>query len=87
MWDKRDWQKFYQVAQNRRTRLRPPRPVLLSERQRMAPAEGFSMDELDAAGISLERAENLGLPVDMGRNFSFGPNIEALRGFALSSRN
>jgi len=87
MWNKRDWQMFYQVAQSRRARLRPPRPVLLSDRRMLEPTEGFSMDELDAAGISLERAENLGLPVDMGRNFSFGPNIEALRGFAISSRN
>ena len=87
MWSKRDWQLFFNVAQRRRTRLRPPRPVLLSERHRIEPTEGFSMDELDAAGISLERAENLGLPVDMGRNFSFGPNIEALRGFAFSTRN
>lgn len=86
MWSKRDWQMFYHVAKSPRARLRPPRPVLLSDRQRLEPTEGFSMDELDAAGISLERAENLGLPVDMGRNFSFGPNIEALRGFAVASR-
>lgn len=86
MWSKRDWQLFYQVAKNRRAHLRPPRPVLLSERHRLEPAEGFSLDELDAAGISLERAEHLGLPVDMGRNFSFGLNIEALRGFAFASR-
>jgi ribosomal protein L13E len=86
MWSKRDWKLFYQVARNRRAHLRPPRPVLLSDRQRLEPAEGFSLDELDAAGISLERAERLGLPVDMGRNFSFGPNIEALRGFVFSSR-
>ena len=86
MWSKRDWHLFYHVAKTPRARLRPPRPVLLSDRQRLEPTEGFSIDELTAAGISLERAENLGLPVDMGRNFSHSANIEALRGFVISSR-
>ena len=86
MWSKRDWQMFYQVAKNRRAHLRPPRPVLLSDRQMLEPANGFSLHELEAAGISLERAENLGLPIDMGRSFSYGPNVEALRGFVVASR-
>ena len=87
MWSKRDWQAYFQVAKNRRAHLRPPRPVFLSERQRLEPAEGFSLHELEAAGISLERAETLGLPIDMGRSFSFGPNVDALRGFAVASRH
>ena len=45
----------------------------------MLPAQGFSLSELDDAGVNLELAERLGLPVDAGRIGTYGPNVTVLR--------
>jgi len=50
------------------------------------PAVGFSLAELDEAGINIELAEHLGLPVDAGRIGSYAPNIFALREYARTAR-
>jgi ribosomal protein L13E len=50
------------------------------------PAAGFSLSELDDAGINLEIAERLGLPIDAVRIGAYGPNVSALRDFARSAR-
>jgi ribosomal protein L13E len=50
------------------------------------PAVGFSLSELDDAGINLEAAELLGLPVDVVRVGTYGPNVSALRDFVRSAR-
>jgi len=42
---------------------------------------------LDDAGLSIEQAENLGLPVDAGRVGSYGPNVSALREFIRATRS
>ena len=52
----------------------------------MRPAAGFSLSELDDAGISLDIAESLGLPVDASRIGVYGPNVSTLREFVRSSR-
>ena len=51
------------------------------------PTEGYSLAELDQAGLSIEQAEYLGLPVDAGRVGSYGPNVTTLREFYRSSRS
>jgi ribosomal protein L13E len=53
---------------------------------RVLPAAGFSLSELDDAHIDLELAERLGLPVDAGRMGAYGPNVTALRDFARTER-
>ena len=85
MWTRRDWHEFY-IAINKRERLMPPRPVVPVGYKRLAPAEGFSFRELDDAGITLNQAERLGLPVDAGRNNAYGPNVSMLRAFARTAR-
>jgi ribosomal protein L13E len=50
------------------------------------PAVGFSLSELDDAGINMEAAERLGLPVDAARIGAYGPNVSALREFVRSAR-
>jgi len=50
------------------------------------PAEGYSLAELDDAGLSIEQAELLGLPVDAGRVGSYGPNITNLRDYIRATR-
>ena len=50
------------------------------------PAEGYSLAELDDAGLSIEQAEILGLPVDAGRVGSYGPNITTLREYIRATR-
>ena len=81
MWDRRDWQAFFHIANRPWQRRRPPRPVAPSGANRVLPVIGFSLSELDDAGINLEIAERLGLPVDAARIGTYGPNVFALRDF------
>ena len=53
---------------------------------RVLPAAGFSLSELDDAGINLDLAERMGLPVDAGRIGAYGPNVSALRDYARSMK-
>jgi ribosomal protein L13E len=85
-WQKRDWQQFYELARRPWRRHRPPRPVYPSGLNRVAPAQGYSLSELDDAGVDLDLAERLGLPVDAGRIGVYGPNVTVLREFIRSSR-
>jgi len=85
-WHKRDWQQFYELARRPWQRHRPPRPVYQTGLNRVLPAQGFSLSELDDAGVDLELAESLGLPVDAGRIGAYGPNVTVLRDFVRSSR-
>ena len=85
-WQKRDWRQFYELARRPWRRHRPPRPVYPSGLNRVAPAQGYSLSELDGAGVDLDLAEALGLPVDAGRIGVYGPNVTVLREFIRSSR-
>ena len=85
-WHKRDWKQFYELARRPWQRHRPPRPVYPSGFNRVLPAAGFSLSELDDAGVDLDMAESLGLPVDAGRIGAYGPNVTVLRDFVRSSR-
>ena len=85
-WNKRDWKQFYEVARRPWRAHRPPRPVYPTGLNRVLPAQGFSLSELDDAGVNLELAERLGLPVDAGRIGTYGPNVTVLRDFVRSSR-
>src|SRR5271169_4462163 len=86
MWNRRDWDDFFQIVRKNWRGMRPPRPVDRSTRNRLVPAEGYSLAELDDAGISIEQAEQFGLPVDAGRVGSYGPNVWALRDFRRVTR-
>jgi len=85
-WHKRDWKEFYELARRPWRRHRPPRPVYPTGINRVLPAQGFSLSELDDAGVDLDLAESLGLPVDAGRIGAYGPNVTVLRDFIRSSR-
>lgn len=86
MWNRRDWDEFFNIVKKRTTSLRPPRPVHMSRRNRLTPAEGYSLAELDESGLSIEQAETLGVPVDAGRVGSYGPNVSALRDYVRATR-
>src|SRR2546429_8352623 len=85
-WHKRDWERFYELARRPWRHRRPPRPVYSTGLNRVLPAQGFSLSELDDAGVDLDLAERLGLPVDAGRIGAYGPNVTVLRDFIRSSR-
>jgi ribosomal protein L13E len=85
-WHKRDWEQYYELARRPWRRHRPPRPVYPTGLNRVLPAQGFSLSELDDAGVDLDLAERLGLPVDAGRIGAYGPNVTVLRDFIRSSR-
>lgn len=86
MWNRRDWDNFFEIVTKRSRMQRPPRPLDRSQRNRLVPAEGYSLAELDDAGVSIEQAEILGLPVDAGRIGSYGPNITTLREYMRATR-
>src|SRR5580704_5409825 len=85
-WQKCDWKQCYELARRPWQRHRPPRPVYPTGLNRVLPAQGFSLSELDDAGVDLDQAEQLGLPVDAGRIGAYGPNVTVLRDFVRSSR-
>jgi ribosomal protein L13E len=87
MWNRRDWDEFFEIVRKRSTLQRPLRPVELARRNRLVPTEGYSLAELDDAGLSIEQAERLGLPVDAGRVGSYGPNVSALREYIRAARS
>ena len=86
-WHKRDWKQYYELTQRPWQRRRPPRPVYPTGLNRVLPAAGFSLSELDDAGVDLDQAEQLGLPVDAGRIGAYGPNVTVLRDFVRTSRH
>jgi ribosomal protein L13E len=87
MWTRQDWETYYSIARQRWPRQRPLRPVdRASVLHRLVPAEGYSLAELTEAGLSVERAESLGLPVDIGRVGSYSPNVSSLRAFVRVTR-
>ena len=86
MWNRRDWDDFFDIVRKRWHNHRPLRPLDRSGR-RLTPAEGYSLAELDDAGVSIEQAEMLGLPVDAGRVGSYGPNVSSLREFLRATRS
>ena len=88
MWNRRDWDEFFHIVNRTGTKNRPLRPVDRSRRdRRLVPAEGYSLAELDDAGLSIEQAEMLGLPVDAGRVGSYGPNVSELRDYVRATRS
>jgi ribosomal protein L13E len=87
MWNRRDWDDFFDIVRKRWSTHRPPRPVERSVRNRLVPMEGYSLAELDDAGLSIEQAEMLGVPVDAGRVGSYSPNVTALREYIRASRS
>jgi ribosomal protein L13E len=87
MWNRRDWDEFFDIVRKRHNLHRPPRPVDLAGRNRVLPTEGYSLAELDDAGLSIEQAERLGLPVDAGRVGSYSPNVAALREYFRATRS
>jgi ribosomal protein L13E len=86
MWDKHDWEQFFDITQSRWQRRPPPWPVAPSGANRVQPVVGFSLSELSDAGISLQVAERLGLPVDAARIGTYGANVSALRDFVRLAR-
>jgi hypothetical protein len=86
MWGKQDWEQFYDIAQRRWQQHPPPWPVAPSGANRLLPVVGFSLSELDDAGINQQVAERLGLPVDGARIGGYSANVLALRDFVHLAR-
>jgi len=86
MWGKHDWEQFYDIAQRGWQRRPPPWPVAPAGANRVLPVVGFSLSELDDAGIDQQVAERLGLPVDTARIGAYRDNVSALRDFVRSTR-
>ena len=85
-WHKRDWEQYYEMARRPWRRHRPPRPVYPTGTNRVLPAQGFSLSELDDAGVDLELPHIIKIKIDAGRIGAYGPNVTVLRDFIRSSR-
>ena len=86
MWNRKDWRGFFDRANRPWQRRRPPRPIYPDGTHKVFPAKGFSLSELDDAGINVDLAERLGLPVDAVRVGAYGPNVSALRDYVRATR-
>ena len=86
MWNKHNWEQFYDLAQRGWKRRPPPWPVAPSGANRVLPVVGFSLSELHEVGINLRVAERLGLPVDAARIGAYSANVSALREFVRMAR-
>jgi len=87
MWTRGDWHEFFRTMGQRWHKYRPPRPVDVSMQGRVVPATGFSLRELESAGLSLAQAQAFELPVDAGRVGIYSQNVAALRDFARAARH
>lgn len=61
-----------------------PQAMLIYGR-RAVPAPGFSLTELEEAGITRDRARELGIQVDADRMSSLGANVDALKTYLKKS--
>jgi hypothetical protein len=86
VWDKHDWEQFFDMAQRRWQWRFPPWPVAPSGANRVQPVVGFSPSELDDAGINPQVAERLGLPVDAARIGAYSANVSARHDFGRLAR-
>lgn len=79
--DKQDLQGLFRRLRRRFDRRTPE--ALYVYGRRAVPAAGFSMNELQEAGISAQEAARMGLKVDAERMSSLGTNVESLKEFLL----
>jgi ribosomal protein L13E len=63
-----------------------PKAMLVYGR-RPVPAPGFSLAELAEAGISQDRARDLGIQVDVTRMSSLGANVDSLKTYLKKTGN
>jgi ribosomal protein L13E len=77
--DKQDIQGLLHRLKRRFDRSMPE--ALYIYGRRAIPAAGFSMNELQEAGLSVQDAVRMGLRVDAQRLSSLGTNVESLRDF------
>ena len=54
-------------------------PIELVGRAEMTLAKGYSPLELERAGLTVERARELGIPLDLARTTGVGANVLRLR--------
>jgi ribosomal protein L13E len=55
------------------------KPSITNQRGKQKTGKGFSPDELKAAGVSKQQAQQAGLPVDMRRKSSHDENVAAIK--------
>lgn len=81
--DKQETQSMFARLRSRFARKAPAAMLVYGRRAVRAP--GFSLAELDDAGISADLARELGIPVDSERMSSLGANVETLKTYLRRS--
>ncbi len=59
------------------------KPKILKPDQRQRQGRGFSREELKKAGVNLQIARLIELPIDMRRRTAHDENVEAIKAYAV----
>jgi large subunit ribosomal protein L13e len=62
------------------------KPQILKQDEKKRVGRGFSPDELKKAGINLQEARLIELPVDFRRRTAHDENVEAIKAFAAKEK-
>ena len=63
------------------------KPTITSQKGKRKQGKGFSINELKAAGVSKQQAQQAGLPVDVRRKSSHDENVEAIKAHAKKPKS
>lgn len=58
------------------------KPNIIKQNGKQKPGKGFSLNEIKQAGISRQKAKQMGLPVDRRRKSAHVDNVENIRAHA-----
>jgi large subunit ribosomal protein L13e len=62
------------------------KPQILKPDKRKRMGRGFSREELKKAGINLQEARLIKLPIDMRRRTAHDENVEAIKAYAAAEK-
>jgi large subunit ribosomal protein L13e len=62
------------------------KPTIVSQKGKQKQGKGFSINELKAAGISKQQAQQAGLPVDVRRKSEHEENVAAIKAHTKKSK-
>jgi ribosomal protein L13E len=62
------------------------KPKILKPDERQRQGRGFSREELKKAGVNLQEARTIELPIDMRRRTAHDDNVEAVKVFAAAEK-
>ena len=62
------------------------KPQILKPNEKQRQGRGFSREELQKAGLNLQEARLIELPIDMRRRTAHDENVEAVKAYATAEK-